>query len=297
MPSLEKTIFGDAKTLIYFVGVLGATVLLAWLFNYVFQRYSEHTARRTHTDLTSFQFIRHFVVGLIYTVGVGWALLLLPGLRTVAHTLLAGAGVAALVAGLASQQALSNITSGLFLVIFKPFRVHDHIKFKDNFSGVVEDITLRHTVVRDSENNRIIVPNSVLSGEVITNLHYADTNICQTIDMNISYTSSVEKALEVMQREALNHPLRIDHRNAEQRKAEEPEVIVRVIGLDDSSVHLRAWAWVKDTSDGFVMTCDLLESIRERFGQEGIEIPVPQTGVTFNNSPFKEDKKSVPPDN
>ena len=178
MLKLEQTIFGDAKTLIYFIGVITATILLAWLFNFAFQRYSERSAQRANADPTSFLFIKHFGVGLIYTVGIGWALLLLPGLRTVAHTLLAGAGVAALVAGLASQQALSNITSGLFLIIFKPFRIHDRIKFQDEYSGTVEDITLRHTVIRDFDNNRIIVPNSVISNQVIINLYYADTKYC-----------------------------------------------------------------------------------------------------------------------
>jgi len=67
-------------------------------------------------------------------------------MKTEAHTVLAGAGVVTLVAGLASQEALSNITSGLFLVLFKPFRVNDRIKFRGNFTGVVEDIKLRHTI-------------------------------------------------------------------------------------------------------------------------------------------------------
>jgi len=71
--------------------------------------------------------------------------------------MLAGAGILAVAVGFASQAALSNIISGVFVVIFKPFRVGDRLKINE-LTGVVEDITLRHTVIRDLENKRIIIP-------------------------------------------------------------------------------------------------------------------------------------------
>lgn len=89
-------------------------------------------------------------------------------------TLFAGAGIFAAIIALASQQALSNIISGIFIVISKPFRVGDYIELSILHRGTVEDITLRHTVIRDIQNNRIIVPNSKINSETIVNYHLND---------------------------------------------------------------------------------------------------------------------------
>ena len=82
------------------------------------------------------------------------------------------------------------------------------------------------------------------------------------------------------------HPLHVDPRTPEQIENGEPEVVARVISMGDSSVNLRAWAWAANAPDAFVMGCDLLESIKERFGAEGIEIPFPYRTIVM-----KKDKK------
>lgn len=278
---MKETFIQEFKILLIFVSIVIATIVVAWIFNFVFNRYIKRNIKKIDADPTNYQFIRHFISGIIYMVGVGWALLTLPNMKTVAHTLLAGAGVITLVAGLASQQALSNITSGLFLVIFKPFRVNDKIKFRDNFMGTVEDITLRHTVIRDLENNRIVVPNSIISNEVLTNLHLGDNRVCKIIEVGIGYGSDINLAQQIMQEEVLKHPLHIDSRSKEDIEAGKEEVSVRVVGLGSSSVNLRTWAWAKDTADGFILNCDLLKNIKERFDAEGIEIPYSYQNVVI----------------
>lgn len=77
-----------------------------------------------------------------------WWPFTISALRNVSKSLLAGAGILALAIGLASQQALSNIISGLFIVVFKPFNVKDHLFIDRDIFGIVEDITLRHTILR-----------------------------------------------------------------------------------------------------------------------------------------------------
>lgn len=278
---MTKTIFGDLQTFLIFAAFVAATIAFAWLFNFVFSRYIKRNIRKLHADPTNYQFIRHFLTAVIYLVGMGWALLTLPNMKTVAHTLLAGAGVVTLVAGLASQQALSNITSGLFLVIFKPFRVNDRIKLRDTLTGTVEDITLRHTVIRDLENNRIVVPNAVISNEILINLHLGDTRVCKIIDIGVGYGSDINLAQQIMKEEVLKHPLRIDPRSEEEVEAGLDEVNVRVVGLGASSVNLRTWAWAKDTANGFIMNCDLLKNIKERFDAEEIEIPYSYQNVVI----------------
>jgi small-conductance mechanosensitive channel len=195
---------------------------------------------------------------------------------------LAGAGVLAVAVGFASQQALSNIISGVFIVIFKPFRIGDRVKISDR-SGIVEDISLRHTVIRDFENRRIIIPNAHISEEVIINSDYIDDKICKWIEIGISYGSDVELAKAIIKDEIIKHPLHIDPRTQEQ--IEEGAILapVKVINLSESSVDLRGWAWAKDSSDAFNMGCDLFESIKLRFDKEGIDIPFPHRTLIHKN--------------
>jgi small-conductance mechanosensitive channel len=195
---------------------------------------------------------------------------------------LAGAGILAVAVGFAAQAALSNVISGLFIVIFKPFRVNDRLSLQ-NMAGVVEDITLRHTVLRDYENRRIIIPNSIISDQVITNADFKEEKICKHMHFGISYDSDIDLAKKIMQEEATAHPLIRDHRSPEDVAEGAPLVVVRVIRLDDSSVTLRAWCWVDTQQDSFALSCDLFESIKKRFDAEGIEIPFPHRTLVHKN--------------
>ena len=176
--------------------------------------------------------------------------------------------------------------SGIFLVIFKPFRINDRITI-NNFTGTVEDINLRQVVLKDVENNRIIIPNSVISNQIILNTNMKDTKCCKAIEIGIGYESDIEKALKIMQEEVAKHPLFIDTRTPVNIKDNIPLVVARVTALADSSVNLKAWAWAKNTSEGFIMYCDLLQSIKKRFDAEDISIPYPQREITIKKTNLK----------
>ncbi|HPR01259.1 MAG TPA: mechanosensitive ion channel family protein, partial [Saprospiraceae bacterium] len=195
---MKTKVFGDLETLIYFLSVLVLTFIVATLVGRFLTRMVRRSMHKTGTDLTNYLFLKHFIIGIIYLVGIGWAFLMLPSFKTVAHTLLTGAGIVAIIAGLASQQVLSNITSGLFMVIFKPFRINDRITIRDTLTGNVEDMTLRHTVIRDLNNNRIIIPNSVMGNEIIVNTHIGDSKVCQKVDVGIGYGSNIDQALTII---------------------------------------------------------------------------------------------------
>ena len=281
---MKEKLLGNIEYVSLFVGIILATIIVSFLFNRFFKRLIRRSTEVMNADPTNYQFLRHTIRATMYIVGFSIAIYMMPGLRLLATSLLAGAGVLAVAVGFASQHALSNIVSGVFIVIFKPFRIHDRLKIGDRF-GTVEDIGLRHTVIRDFENKRIIIPNSVISNEVIVNSDFTDEEICKWIEIGISYNSDVEKAKAIMRDEILKHPMRIDYRTEEQINQGVELVPVRVIGLGDSSVNLRAWAWAKDAIDSFAMGCDLYESIKMRFDKEGIEIPFPHRTLVHKNHP------------
>jgi small-conductance mechanosensitive channel len=269
-----------------FAGIIIATIIIAFVLDRFFVRLIKRSTEDMRNDPTNYQFLRRAVVAIVYIVGISIAIYSMPNLRALASSLLAGAGILAVAVSFASQQALSNIISGIFIVIFKPFRVNDRLTVRA-LSGIVEDITLRHTVIRDFENKRIIIPNTVISDEIIVNADFNDGKICQWIDIGISYDSDMKKAKAIIHEEIVKHPLNIDPRTPEQLEAGVELAPVKVVALAESSINLRGWSWAVNSADAFKMKCDLLESIKLRFDAEGIEIPFPHRTLVqkeMNNS-------------
>ena len=264
-----------------FMSIIILTFVVATIFYKLSGRFVRKSARILRNNPTSYRFFRHFVTGLIYFVGFGWAIYRFEPLRGVANAILASASILAIAVGFAAQSALANVISGLFIIVFKPFRVNDRVTIKDSMRGTIEDITLRHTVIRDFENKRIIIPNSIISDEVVTNSDIGDSRICKFIEIDISYESDVKLAKSIMREEIITHPGHIDGRNEEQLAEGRDEVPVRVVELGDSYVRVRGWAWCENPILAFEMQCELLESIKRRYDQAGIEIPFPHRTLVY----------------
>ncbi len=265
--------------ILIFVVIIVITFIIGLIANKLLTRLVNRSVEGMSNDPTNYKFLKHVILAGIYLVGFGVAIYTIPNFRTLAGSLLAGAGIFAVAIGFAAQHALSNVVSGVFIVIFKPFRINDRLNIQTH-QGVVEDITLRHTVIRNFENRRIIIPNSIISNEIIVNADFADGKIVRWIEIGISYNSDIDRAKAIMFEEVLAHPLNLDPRTPEQIQEGVPEVIVRVIALMESSITIRAWAWAKDATDAFVLNCDLLESIKKRFDKDSnVEIPYPHRTI------------------
>jgi small-conductance mechanosensitive channel len=261
------------------------TLLVAFIVSKVLRillsKFLKISSTKLKIDHTQFNFLKNAVSFFVFLGAIIFIFYTIPALKTLSITLFAGAGILTAIALFASQQAFANIVSGVFIVIFKPFRVNDTVDIGSLPKGRVEDITLRHTVIRNFENRRMIIPNSVISSEIVINSSIVDESICNFIDMGISYDSDIDKAMDIMKKEVLAHPNFVDHRSKEEIQAGTEPVTVRVLNFGDSSVNLRAFAWTKDHSDGFVMKTDLHKSIKETFDKEGIEIPFPYRTIVY----------------
>lgn len=263
-----------------FITIIVATVIVAYIVKKFFHRLIQKNSFLLTSDPTNYKFLSHVSSAVIYIIGFSIAIYMIPSLRALASSMLAGAGIVAVAVGFASQHALSNIISGVFIVIFKPFRVNDRLVVR-GMTGIVEDITLRHTVIRDFENKRILIPNTVISDEIIINSDFTEDKICKWVDMSIGFDADLDLAKKIMQEEVMAHPLHVDPRTPEEKENNNPEVIVRVLMITENAVNLRAWAWAKNASDAFVLNCDILESTKKRFDQEGIEIPHPYRTIIY----------------
>ncbi|MCC7503635.1 MAG: mechanosensitive ion channel family protein [Flavobacteriales bacterium] len=231
-------------------------------------------------DRTRYRFMRNairLIVGILAFIGIIYSV---PSLKHFAVTLFAGAGILVALLGLAAKDAFGNIISGVFIVSFKPFRVGDLIRVGDKHQGVVEDITLRHTVLNTFENRRVIIPNAIISDEVITNSTIRDEATCEFIEVGIGYESDLDHAMAVMAEECYQHPDCVDRRSVAELAQGLPKVPVRLVQIAESSLILRAAAWAKDPVGARSMHYELNRRIKLRFDKEGIEIPYPHRTIT-----------------
>ena len=120
-------------------------------------------------------------------------------------TLLSGLGIGSVVLGLAAQESLKNFFGSFALVIGDVFEVGDFIECVDRgVSGTVEDITMRHTVIRTINNRRVIIPNSQMNSYTIENFNYIDNENVKLVDFSISYESDVDKAMKIIKEKMLS---------------------------------------------------------------------------------------------
>ncbi|MFC1634792.1 mechanosensitive ion channel family protein, partial [Planctomycetota bacterium] len=151
-------------------------------------------------------------------------------------------------------------------LIYRPFDVGNIIEAA-GIRGKVESMNLVSTTVLTPDNQIVVVPNGKIWGGVITNVTGSDT---RRIDMvfGISYTDDIAKASQVLESIVSTHELIL----------KDPEPIVRVHELGDSSVNFVCRPWVK-TEDYWTVYWDVTRAVKERFDAEGVSIPFPQRDV------------------
>jgi small conductance mechanosensitive channel len=180
--------------------------------------------------------------------------------------LLAGLGVVGFIVGFALQDTLSNFAAGMLILIYRPFDVDDFVEV-GGVSGMVNHMSLVNTTILTFDNQTLVVPNSKIWGDVIKNV---TAQTIRRVDMvfGISYTDDIPKTERILQ-EILD---------SQEAVLDDPEPIVRVHELGDSSVNFIVRPWV-ETGDYFETYWAITRAVKMRFDEEGISIPFPQTDV------------------
>lgn len=223
-PFLQTKIGSFVGSLIFAVVVLAITFLLAKLVNRVMRRLVERHRKSNSGAATVLGFARYIAVAAVYFAGVMVVVYSIPLLSSAVRTLLTAGGVIAVVAGLAAQEALGSVVSGMMILAFKPFRMGDVVRYIDNdISGVIEEITLHHTAIRTWENKRVIIPNSKMNSSIIENADYADSKVCVFMQIGVTYESDIDLAKKLLAEEILRQPNFMDVRTPEQKAAGAPE--------------------------------------------------------------------------
>lgn len=268
---------------VFIFSIIIVTIIVAKIVDRLLKAQLKVLSSKMDIDETVYGLVRRISVAFVYLAGIIIVVSSVPFLENISFAILASAGFAGLVVGMAAQSSLSNIISGISLAVFRPFGVGDIVTIHDEY-GTISDITLGHTVVTTWDNRRLIIPNHIISDEAIINWSISDPTILWPLDIGIGYDADIDHARSIMIEEAKNHANVL---NLNDVRSFHPEIVggkemrVVVTELGDFAVNLRLTFWVSDRSVAFITGCDLIESIKKRFDAEGIEIPYPYRTIVY----------------
>lgn len=213
--------------------------------------------------------LQAFIIGIVYWLVLAFGLMLvLAALGVDITPLFALIGGASIILAFAMQDTLSNLASGLMIMIYHPFDEGDYVDV-GGVAGTVKTTNIVATTVTTPDNQVIVIPNKNVWGNIITNVTASDTRRVDLV-FGISYDDSIPEAVRVLEETVAAHSLVL----------KEPEPTIRVSELADSSVNLICRPWVK-TEDYWSVFWDLTRQVKERFDAAGISIPYPQQDVHF----------------
>ena len=212
--------------------------------------------------------IAKFICRLVYAILMIFVVLAtLSQLGVQTTSLIAILGAMSLAVGLSLKSSLSNLASGLLLVLFRPFKTGDYIKI-GSYEGTVDEINLLFTEMLNSSNQQLTIPNSKFMSDAIINFSSKDTRRTDMI-IGIGYNDSIQQSKALLQSIIEKDP----------RIILKPSLpVIAVNELADSSVNILIQYWTKRT-DFAATKRELIESIKVEFDQAGISIPYPQMDV------------------
>ena len=184
--------------------------------------------------------------------------------------LLAVIGAAGFVVAFALQDSLGNFASGILILLFRPFDVGDMVEI-GGIQGKVKSVNLLSVQISTPDNQMVIVPNNSVWGSSIINITGSATRRIDLI-FGISYDDDIDKAQHIMEEIVSHH----------ERVLKDPEPVIQVHELADSSVNFVCRPWVK-TEDYWNVYWDITRAVKQRFDKEGISIPYPQQDVHHYN--------------
>lgn len=208
--------------------------------------------------------LRDFLRTLAYAIGLVVVFVAaLDALGVPTTSMLAVLGAAGLAIGLALKDSLSNIASGVMLIVLRPFRAGDVVQIAGQ-EGIVERVGIFQTVLRAYQNHDITLPNSEVTTSPIVNFTARGERRVD-VAVGIGYGDDLRHAREVL----------LGIARANDKVLDAPETDVLVTGLGESSVDLVLRAWVK-TPDFVLASSELNEAIHRDFARAGVSIPFPQ---------------------
>lgn len=223
--------------------------------------------KREHTLTTIFRTASALIIWITVIV------LILVHLDVNIVALLTGAGIIGVVVGLGAQSAIRNLLAGIFIIVENQYRVGDIVTLTvagKDVSGIVEDISLRITRLRDLDGNLYTAQNGEISLVSNSSFGYANVNI----DVNVAYDTDVDVVEKVMN----DTGIKMTEDAKWSPHIFEPIQFFRVDGFEDSAVRIKALGKVEPAMQ-WELAGEYRRRLKKAFEKNGIEIPFPQRVV------------------
>ena len=249
-----------AKNILFFLFI----ILISWILSKVVSK----AVKKAIANVSSAsELLKDFIVNIsrktIFLVGF---IVALSMLEVNIGPLLAAIGAAGFIMGFALQGTLSNFAAGIMILIYRPYDVGDFVDVAGTF-GNVDAMTIVSTTLRKPDNQKVIVPNNMIWGDIITNITGTSKRRVDLV-FGIGYTDDIAKAQKILEEILAVHDSIL----------KDPEPVVKVHELADSSVNFVVRPWV-ETDNYWDVYWDITRAVKERFDAEGVSIPFPQRDV------------------
>ncbi|MGM0416983.1 MAG: mechanosensitive ion channel domain-containing protein [Thermodesulfobacteriota bacterium] len=249
----------DIATLVNIGVIMYCAVVLSWLMRSMFDagkigpRYIDSGVRDSIKTLIHYFIIFCGVVFAFSAAGIG-----LQNFAFIAGALSIGIGF-----GL--QNIVNNFVSGIILLFERPIRKGDTI-ILDGEWAIVRNIGLRSTVVETFNKAELIVPNSDLISQKVTNMTHSNSQYRVVMDVGTAYGSDMEQVLKILEEEAAKHP----------HAANSPPPSALFVGFGNSSLDFKLRIWLNNLDYCLSIFSEVGIAVYKRFAEEGVEIPFPQ---------------------
>ncbi len=267
---LHPSVVNILKRALVIIIIFSVTVVLAQITVGLINSYSKKTE--------GFQSTTSIITNLIRTVFYVLGLtIILQNLGVSITPILTALGIGGLAVALALQDTLSNFFAGLHIIASGQVKIGDYIRLDNGQEGYVSDIKWRDTTIRALANNMIVVPNSKLSSNIITNFYQPQREIGISVDMTIAFKSD----LDIVEKVCIETAKDVMRDVKGGIEAAEPSV--RFGSFVDNGIRFSVNMRVSEITDQYLIKHEFIKRIIPRFEKEGITIPYPVREIVMKN--------------
>ena len=270
----SEILFEDANVLVHIrdwffsqAGNILLALIIFWVGRYAISWVKTFAVRimtKASYDSAAMSFITQIIN---YALLVGLILICLNQIGVPTTSFVAAFGAFGLGIGLALQSNLSNLASGLLILIFKPFRAGHVIQVGDTV-GSVKSIQFMYTVITTKDQRNVYIPNSLLTSQAVTNIAYTTERVIPFV-FDIGYNNDHHEAIKILKKIFAADKRVLNPKNME----------IGISEFGDNSVRIAAYARVKSKDVQY----SIMSDVKDAFDKYGIDIPYPQRVVYIQN--------------
>ena len=259
------------STIILIILILSVTVTISKMLVGLFNLWAE---KQGH-GFPSTTMFTNFVYIIVWGIGL---MIILDSLNIAITPILTALGVGGLAISLALKDTLSDVFSGLHILLSGKVQPGDFAELDSGERGYISNITWRNTTMLERTNNIINIPNSRLSTAIIKNFDSRESSFSVRIPVGVSYNSDLEHVADVTKNVAKNVAKDVEGCNTDK------EPLVRFYEFGESSINLKVYFIAEKYGDQHNIIDIFVKRLHKRYNEEGIDIPFPIRTLIHQNS-------------